>query len=88
MMIEGFLTGVIVCASLVAGLFFLRFWSSTRDLLFLAFALTFLIEGANRTRFLFLDVPSEGAASIYLVRLLSYLLIVAAILYKNLATKR
>lgn len=82
-MIEGFLIGVIVCASTVAGLFFLRFWQRTHDLLFLAFGLSFLVEAANRVRFLFLDVPSEGAASIYLVRLLSYLLIVVAIAYKN-----
>jgi hypothetical protein len=88
MMLEGFLIGVIVSGCLVAGLFFLRFWRRTGDLLFLAFALSFLIEGANRARFLFLDVPSEGAASIYVVRLLSYLLILAAIAYKNLPAKK
>jgi hypothetical protein len=87
MILEGFLIGVIVCASAVAGLFFLRFWRSTRDVLFLAFALAFLIEGANRGRFLFVDA-GEGNATIYLVRLLSYLLILAAILHKNLATRR
>lgn len=83
-MIEGFLIGVIVCGSAVAGLFFVRFWQRTHDLLFLAFGLSFLIEAANRVRFLFLEVPAEGAASIYLVRLLSYLLIVAAIVHRNL----
>jgi hypothetical protein len=86
MMLEGFLIGVIVCGSAVAGLFFLRFWQRTHDLLFLAFGLSFLMEAANRVRFLFLDVPSEGAASIYLVRLISYLLILAAIVHKNLRT--
>jgi len=84
---EGFLIGVIVCASAVAGLFFLRFWRRTHDLLFLAFGLSFLVEAANRTRFLFLVEPSEGAASIYLVRLLSYLLILAAIVHKNLRAR-
>ena len=87
-MIEGFLMGVIVCGSAVVGLFFLRFWQRTGDLLFLAFALSFLMEAANRVRFLALDVPGEGAASIYLVRLLSYLLILAAIVYKNLPARR
>lgn len=87
-MIEGFLIGVIVCASAVAGLFFLRFWRRTGDWLFLAFALAFFIEGANRLRFLFLDQPAEGAASIYLVRLIAYLLILAAIVYKNLPARR
>lgn len=87
-MIVGFLIGVIVCASAVAGLFFVRFWRRTGDWLFLAFALAFFIEGANRLRFLFLEQPAEGTASIYLVRLLAYLLILGAIAYKNLPAKR
>ena len=47
-MLEGFLLGVIVTASLTAGAFFLRFWRQTRDTLFLAFAAAFFIEGVNR----------------------------------------
>jgi hypothetical protein len=82
-MIEGFLLGVIVTASLCAGLFFLQFWRQTRDLLFLAFAAAFLIEGANRTVFLFLPAPNEGHASVYVVRLLAFGLIVAGIVYKR-----
>lgn len=83
-MIEGFLLGVIFSASLVAAAFFLKFWRRTRDPLFLAFALAFFIEGLNRLRFLFVDTPNEGLASIYLVRLLAFLLIVVAIVRKNL----
>lgn len=82
-MIEGFLLGIIFTASMVAGAFFLKFWRQTRDVLFLAFALAFFIEGANRMRFLLLEMPSEGHPSIYLVRLLAFLLIVAAIVWKN-----
>jgi hypothetical protein len=82
-MIAGFLLGVIFTTSLVAGLFFLKFWRQTRDVLFLAFALAFFIEGFNRLRFFTLAVPSEGDPSIYLVRLLAFLLIVAAIVWKN-----
>jgi hypothetical protein len=82
-MIEGFLLGVIFTLSLVAALFFFKFWRQTRDGLFLAFALAFLIEGLNRARFLALDSPSEGHPNIYLVRLLAFLLIVAAIVWKN-----
>ncbi|MEO8307835.1 MAG: DUF5985 family protein [Pseudomonadota bacterium] len=82
-MIESFLLGVIVTASLTAALFFLRFWRNTRDPLFLAFALAFAIEGLNRISFLFLDRPNEGSPAIYIVRLLAFLLILAAILWKN-----
>jgi hypothetical protein len=82
-MIEGFLLGVIVTGSLVAALFFLKFWVQTGDLLFLTFAIAFLIEGLNRITFLFLDSPNEGASSIYIVRLLAFLLILGGIVYKN-----
>lgn len=82
-MIEGFLLGIIVAASLAAGLFFLKFWRKTRDLLFLAFALAFTIEGLNRIGFLFVAEPNEGNPAIYIVRLLAFLLILGAILHKN-----
>ena len=83
MMIEGFLLGVIVTASLTAGMFFLKFWRQTHDLLFLAFGAAFLIEGFNRIGFLFVETPNEASASIYAVRLLAFLLILAGILYKR-----
>jgi hypothetical protein len=82
-MIEGFLLGVIVTCSFVAAGFFARFWRATRDLLFLAFAAAFALEGLNRMAFLFLDEPKTGDEVIYSVRLLSYLLILAAIANKN-----
>jgi hypothetical protein len=82
-MIEGFLLGVIVTAALVAAAFFFRFWRQTRDPLFLGFAASFGIEGCNRAVFLFLDGSSTDNAVIYTIRLISYLLILAAIAYKN-----
>lgn len=82
-MIEGFLLGVIVTGSAIAAAYFARFWRKTRDPLFLAFAVAFLIEAGNRLAFLSLENPNEGAAGIYLVRLLSYLVILVAIIHKN-----
>jgi hypothetical protein len=84
-MIEGFLLGVIVTCSLVAAAFFARFWRASRDLLFLGFAVAFLLEGLNRAAFLFLENPNAGDVTIYVIRLLSYLLILGAIAYKNRA---
>jgi hypothetical protein len=82
-MIEGFLLGIIVTASLVSGAYFLKFWSKTHDLLFLGFGAAFIIEGLNRVSFLFVGASTGDNAVIYSVRLLSYLLILAAIAYKN-----
>ncbi|WP_129781946.1 DUF5985 family protein [Peristeroidobacter soli] len=84
-MIEGFLLGIIVTGSATAAAFFLRFWRQTRDTLFLAFAIAFLVEAGNRTAFLWLDNPHEGTPAVYLVRLVSYLLILTAIVMKNRA---
>jgi uncharacterized membrane protein HdeD (DUF308 family) len=82
-MIEGFLLGVIATSSLAVGLYFLKFWRSTRDAFFLSFGAAFIIEALNRCTFLFFERPSEGSPWIYVVRLLSLLLILAAILRKN-----
>jgi hypothetical protein len=82
-MIEGFLLGSIATASFSAALFFLKFWRKTRDLLFLAFAVAFFLEGANRSALLLANQPNEASVWYYVVRSLSYLLILAAILWKN-----
>ena len=88
MMIEAFLIGVIATACAVAGLYFLRFWRRTDDLLFLAFAVSFFVEALNRPRFLAADSFAEDGATIYLVRLFAYLLILIAIVHKNLKAPR
>ncbi|WP_116813558.1 DUF5985 family protein [Steroidobacter cummioxidans] len=82
-MVEGFLLGVIVTASLTAAGFFWRFYRQTRDKLFFAFAAAFAIEGINRMAFLLVDKPSEGSPVIYMVRLVAFLLILGAIVAKN-----
>lgn len=84
-MLDGFLLGLIVTCSLVAGAFFFKFWKQTRDRLFLGFGAAFAIEGVNRMAFLFLDEPHAGDPVIYSVRFFSYLLILAAIINKNRA---
>lgn len=86
-MIDGFLLGVIATTSVTAGMFFLKFWKTTRDSLFLAFGASFIIEGLNRSAVLFTEKPNEGNPWIYLVRLLSMLLILVAILRKNVGAK-
>lgn len=78
------LVGAIAMGSAVAGLFFLRFWRSTRDRFFLYFALSFFIEGCNRI-LLGPDMLSEGAQQngFYILRLIAYGLILLALWEKN-----
>jgi hypothetical protein len=82
-MIEGFLLGVIVATSLTAALFFLKFWTQTRDVLFLGFAAAFAIEAINRMLRVFVENPGEAAPTVYLVRGFAFLLLLAAIVHKN-----
>ena len=77
------LIGYIFAASVVIALFFFKFWRESGDRLFLAFGVSFLIEGCNRLRFVTLHNPADGDPSIYVVRSLAFLLIVIAIVMKN-----
>ena len=77
------LIGGIAVASFVAGLYFLRYWFSTRDRFFLCFALSFWIEAANRIVMGINGSWNESAPGHYVVRLLSYGLILLAIWDKN-----
>jgi hypothetical protein len=85
-MMNQILAGAIAMASLTASLFFLRFWKTTRDRFFLFFALAFFLEGVNRI----VLAPTAGSGgddlldyAFYLLRLVSYGLILFAILDKN-----
>jgi uncharacterized membrane protein HdeD (DUF308 family) len=85
---ERMLLGAISMASLIAAMFFLRFWKNTRDKFFLWFAVSFAIEGINRAALGLSDDPNEGQPFFYVIRFLSYLLIVIAIVSKNLAKSK
>jgi hypothetical protein len=82
-MVNEMLLGAIALASLLVGLFFLRFWKSTGDRFFLYFALSFGIEGLNRMISGITQTPYEDAPAYYLIRLISYSLILLAIWEKN-----
>ena len=77
------LSGGVAAASVIAGIFFLRYWRSSRDRFFLYFAASFLVEGVNRF-VLYLTVGLQEEAPVYyVIRLVAYGLIVVAIVGKN-----
>ena len=82
-MSEGFIVGVIFTASLTASLLFFKFWTRTRNVLFLAFAFAFLMESCNRLSLLFNSTPNESSPWYYFTRMTAFLLIIAAILKNN-----
>lgn len=82
-----FLTGAIVMASTVIALFFLRFWRSTGQRFFLYFSLSFLIEALHRGYAAWDGTVHEDSPYHYLVRLLSYGLILWAVIERNLPSR-
>lgn len=82
-----FLLGFSSGCSLVAGFFFLRFWRDTRDILFLGFAAFFLIQSGTNAFLLTLAHPNVTSSWLFLLRLISTLAILAAILWKNTARR-
>jgi len=81
-MIE-FLAGAVTLGYLVAAGFFLRFWKKTGDRFFLAFGAAFVLFALNQFLVAALAVVSEPASVIYALRVLGFLLIIAAIVDKN-----
>jgi drug/metabolite transporter superfamily protein YnfA len=81
-----FVSGGTMVAALVIGLFFLRYWSQTRDRLFLMFAGGFFTFALSRLILAFLEEDDEGRVFVYALRLLAFALILAAIIDKNRAS--
>jgi NADH:ubiquinone oxidoreductase subunit 3 (subunit A) len=82
--VSDFLQGATALASVSVALFFWKYWRSTGDRLFMAFSLAFVVFGLNRVLLSVLDPQSEARTWIYLVRALTFVLIAAAVVDKNL----
>jgi hypothetical protein len=83
-----FVSGLATAGYLVAGMFFLRFWIRSRDTLFLMFAAAFGLLALNPALVVLSGTPREEQSWIYLIRLAGYLLIIMAIVHKNLRGSR
>ena len=82
-----FVWGLITMGYLIAGLFFLRFWVRTREGLFAAFSAAFWLLALNQGLVAISGVPREEQTWFYLLRLLAFLIIIAAVVAKNLRTR-
>ena len=83
MELYSFLSGAVTACFLLASLFFLRFWRRTSDRLFLIFAVAFLLLGINQALLALADIPIEERSWVYLLRLLAFVMIIAAIVDKS-----
>ena len=77
------IAGALAAGYAVAGLFFLRFWSRTRDRLFLMFAVAFWLLSVQRIATVVTASWLEDSTSLYVLRLVAFLIILVAIIDKN-----
>ncbi len=78
-----FLSGAIMMACWVAGLFFFRFWKKTADRLFAIFAVAFWMLAVERLTLVMIREVDEVRGYVYVIRLFAFLLILWAIVDKN-----
>lgn len=83
MTLYSFLSGAVAMGFLVASLFFARFWRTTRDGLFLAFAIAFSLLGIHQALLVIVQIPVEERSPLYLLRLAAFSLIIFSIVQKS-----
>jgi hypothetical protein len=83
-----FLAGGLTLAYLIASLYFVQFWRRTWDRLFLAFAAAFMLLALNQISVFALGVADERHTYAYVLRVVGFLLILAAIIDKNIRADR
>ena len=78
-----FLSGGLVMACLIAALFFWRYWTDSRDRLFLFFAAAFATLALHWSWVGLELTPDLPLYQTYILRLLAFVLIIAGIIDKN-----
>jgi hypothetical protein len=79
-----FISGAAMFGFLAIAFFFYRFWQKTEDRLFAAFSAAFCLLAMERIVLLATTEIQERAPYVYLFRFAAFMLIILAILLKNL----
>ena len=83
-----FLLGATAMGCVTVALFFFRFWRQSLDRLFLMFAIAFVAFGVNRLLLFMVPSSTEATPYIYMMRLAGFIVIIIAILDKNLGSSQ
>lgn len=82
-LLAALVAGALAAGYAVAGLFFARFWSRTRDRLFAMFAAAFWLLAVQRVAMVMTSHWLEDVTWLYMLRLAAFLLFLVAIIDKN-----
>jgi hypothetical protein len=88
---KAFLSGVSMITLAFCGVFFLKFWKTSKDKFFLFFSVACWLLSLERIVLFFVEATNhptgndlaESGAWVYLIRLLAFALILVAIIEKN-----
>jgi uncharacterized protein DUF5985 len=83
-----FFAGALTMTYILAAAYFVRFWRRAGERLFMAFGIAFGLLAVNQFAIALIGAADERGNYAYLLRVIAFLLIVAAIVDKNLAGKR
>jgi hypothetical protein len=83
-----FFAGALTMTYVLAAAYFLHFWRRSGERLFIAFGLAFALLAVNQFTIELIGGSDEHANFAYVLRVIAFLLIVAAIVDKNVARKR
>jgi len=78
--LQVFVSGGLTVGHLVAALFFLRFWATSKRFLFAVFATAFVLMAGTQALPILLGIPREYQSFVYLMRLTAFLLIIYGVL--------
>jgi uncharacterized membrane protein HdeD (DUF308 family) len=82
-----FFSGMAAGGFLIAALFFFRFWRKIKDSLFCYFGIAFVLFAIAQTASLYIDAPQDDRTWIYLLRLAGFILLLIAIIGKNMGKR-
>lgn len=83
--IVAFLYGFVAMGFVACGVFFFRFWSLTRDRLFLLLGVAFAVLAVERAAALETFDLSGGSLWPYVLRIIGFAIVIAALIDKNRA---
>jgi hypothetical protein len=83
MALKEFLLGALIMSNVVLALFFLHYWRVTMDRFFLFFTWSFVLGGTSCLALAVHLGNDEFEPLVYLIRFLSYAIILVAIIDKN-----
>lgn len=79
-----FFSGTLAMGFAVCAAFFVRFWQRTRDAFFAWFAFAFFLLALNQVLSTMLGLPIEERSWLFLMRLAAFLIIIFAVVRKNM----